>query len=743
MSTSTTPQGPVPAIGVPDSQDYPRLVYAAPYFTQVPLAELIEPAVLEATEALLPSLVPPYVQDAADTAVQQQAVLLAGSTMSGPLFLSGLPTQPSQAANMAYVDMMTATGQVPDVPPVPANEIWGRQTGQWTPIAADFLPLAGGQISGQLSVGGATTLNGQVTVPNGTLAAPGLQFAPADGTGFSRAANVLSIGVQGTLTASFFNNAAQFNSPVFMLNNRIQQVADATAATDALNLRTADARYGTGGPFLPLSGGSGSAMGGHIFMANHSVLDVAGINSFNYAPLPFGNPIQTAGYQFWPPGGTITFSGAGQPYIDINTNFGGSITGTGLISANRILTTNDTVAAPLNNSFAWWSVSGSVGYPIVWGGNTAYTANARVTQHGRIYLATTGGTSAASGGPTGTGSAITDGTVVWAYQSPNNTGDRVGIYAALTSVSEAGDVTAGRTGGPAYVSVGGTVQINYGQGGTNLTTAAAGGAFGANFLANLGAGCTNFGAIVGTEISVGCAAGSSVKNKIGLQLVQTSNDGVSATNGDDVGFLMANQAPQGTAPGWVTGLCFGSPNAAFPIKSTGTIIGAGTNSGSINAAYGIDLTAVTFSQASLRLPGFYVSGLGISDGAMNRLTILPGATSSADITFQQSGSAQFEFNGNLVTNGWFIGAPDGCTLSVGTTNTLRLNGGSQPEIQVIGSQKLFFLASGGFQFNGNFGLGVVPIPKQTITGSRAGNAALASFLAAMANYGFITDSTTA
>jgi hypothetical protein len=53
MSTTTgpgtAPQGAVPAIGIPDSIDIPRLVYAAPYYTQVPLAELIAPAVIEAT----------------------------------------------------------------------------------------------------------------------------------------------------------------------------------------------------------------------------------------------------------------------------------------------------------------------------------------------------------------------------------------------------------------------------------------------------------------------------------------------------------------------------------------------------------------------------------------------------------------------------------------------------------------------------------------------------------------------
>ena len=51
------------------------------------------------------------------------------------------------------------------------------------------------------------------------------------------------ISAQGTLVGSFFPNAVQFNQTMFMLNNRIQQVADPTAAGDALNLRTGDLRY--------------------------------------------------------------------------------------------------------------------------------------------------------------------------------------------------------------------------------------------------------------------------------------------------------------------------------------------------------------------------------------------------------------------------------------------------------------------------------------------------------------------
>lgn len=50
-----------------------------------------------------------------------------------------------------------------------------------------------------------------------------------------------------------------------------------------------------------------------------------------------------------------------------------------------------------------------------WAASTAYQQNAFVTNGGNVYQCTTAGTSAASGGPLGTGSAIADGTAVWRY----------------------------------------------------------------------------------------------------------------------------------------------------------------------------------------------------------------------------------------------------------------------------------------------------------------------------------------
>lgn len=50
-----------------------------------------------------------------------------------------------------------------------------------------------------------------------------------------------------------------------------------------------------------------------------------------------------------------------------------------------------------------------------WAASTAYVLNQQVHLGSNVYKVTTAGTSAGSGGPTGTGTGITDGSVTWAY----------------------------------------------------------------------------------------------------------------------------------------------------------------------------------------------------------------------------------------------------------------------------------------------------------------------------------------
>lgn len=55
-----------------------------------------------------------------------------------------------------------------------------------------------------------------------------------------------------------------------------------------------------------------------------------------------------------------------------------------------------------------------------WAASTSYTAGVYRANGANIYKCMTGGTSASSGGPTGTGSGITDGTVTWDWYCKAN-----------------------------------------------------------------------------------------------------------------------------------------------------------------------------------------------------------------------------------------------------------------------------------------------------------------------------------
>lgn len=62
-----------------------------------------------------------------------------------------------------------------------------------------------------------------------------------------------------------------------------------------------------------------------------------------------------------------------------------------------------------------------------WSGSTSYSLNDKVKNGFNLYIVTTAGTSNSSGGPTGTGTNISDGSVVWNYESGlANFGDAMG-----------------------------------------------------------------------------------------------------------------------------------------------------------------------------------------------------------------------------------------------------------------------------------------------------------------------------
>lgn len=76
-------------------------------------------------------------------------------------------------------------------------------------------------------------------------------------------------------------------------------------------------------------------------------------------------------------------------------------------------------------------------YGAAWAASTAYALGALVTNGGNLYKVTTAGTSAGSGGPTGTGATIADNTVVWAYVSAAGSVTNVQVRNAGVIIFEA------------------------------------------------------------------------------------------------------------------------------------------------------------------------------------------------------------------------------------------------------------------------------------------------------------------
>ena len=150
------------------------------------------------------------------------------------------------------------------------------------------LPLAGGSLTGTLSgttavfdtinagtlnatalatfSNGLSVTGGSLGAPNGTSAAPGLAIGALDGTGLMRSGTAMVFGIQNAPNlAMFAGGTSQFYGPLAMLNNKITGLADATAAQDALNQRSGDARYlniagGTLSGPLTLSANAASAL---------------------------------------------------------------------------------------------------------------------------------------------------------------------------------------------------------------------------------------------------------------------------------------------------------------------------------------------------------------------------------------------------------------------------------------------------------------------------------------------------
>jgi hypothetical protein len=112
--------------------------------------------------------------------------------------------------------------------------------------AGNYLDKAGGQMTGPL-----------ISMTGGGPTNPGIALGD-NSTGFYRSGNLLVTTVSGQIVMQIQPTITAFFISCNFTGKPINGVGDPVLVDDALNLRTADARYapfGVGGDFLPLTGG--------------------------------------------------------------------------------------------------------------------------------------------------------------------------------------------------------------------------------------------------------------------------------------------------------------------------------------------------------------------------------------------------------------------------------------------------------------------------------------------------------
>ncbi|MDR3571053.1 MAG: tail fiber domain-containing protein [Candidatus Pacebacteria bacterium] len=332
--------------------------------------------------------------------------------------------------------------------------------------------------------------------------------------------------------------------------------------------------------------------------------------------------------------GTITYSGSSQSTsqygLYVNQNLAGSTTA-GNINANTVTINTDTAIPNSGNSVNWFQVGGNIGYQS-WATSTAYALNAIVDWGGNTYKCTTAGTSASSGGPTGTGSSISDGTVVWAYQGPSWGGKRGALYVAANVRSQSSSATDANKQVQAAIF---TQTVSANQGGTGTSNGATQGFF-YGYAGQMWAysGATNLSGVVGNETDVGIFSGASAGQRTGIQVIAYGdNQGAQYDVGYKLGANKSGLNPSTQqAPGFKVGLGL----SMGAIDPNGSIISyltpiAGQLSGGTLAepapklAYGIDLNPYLISSAAFRSAnGFSIDG----NGAVNVGSVKLSATST-------------------------------------------------------------------------------------------------------------------
>lgn len=197
-----------------------------------------------------------------------------------------------------------------------------------------------------------------------------------------------------------------------------------------------------------------------------------------------------------------------------------------------------------------------------------------------------------------------------------------------------------------------------------------------------GACATNWNQIVGIETDIQAYVNTSVRDKIGQQIVQQDNDAVSASGGVDIGYTLNNGQ---AATGWQIGYGLGGFAGYFPLASTASIFGCFAHANIFpcgTTANGINLQNITFT-------GYPFESLNYAVDSSGGTTATSYAVGSAGLSGTSATLSSITVNstsiaGNSILGGIYlnrssfpsivIGAPPaGGTQAVAAVATMRLN----------------------------------------------------------------------
>jgi len=547
--------------------------------------------------------------------------------------------------------------------------------------AANYLPLTGGTLSGDLTVGGNFT-------------AGSISFSAASSTGViaTDATTTNLVATNATSTNLFSTTASSTN-----LFAQTAALGSLTANSLSLNSPLAAGSGGTGwsniaaGAILYGNGASALATSSSLYWDGTNNRLGIGTTSPSQALSVSGNAYVS---------GTTTSSLGFAVGSNFAVQAGGNVSSVGGYGTTKAVNYSYGASSASNNGF-YWQGSGAGNCS---GNGLNCSLNTMLVNSDSVVATTSG--------------AITAGLNV-NHNFGGGQGGFDGVDAIINMTSPTQNT--GNTG--YYVALDSTAQASANDTGTSGSYS--GHLYGIGTNVRLTSGATYWQQLIGQENDLSARAGSSVNDKIGLQVVELADDAVAA-NRSDIGISLNNSSG---ATGWKLGLAFGAYSGYNPMASTGTLIGtyahgvAAPGSGAMGTvANGIDFSNYTFTGKFLNSVGFSVDGFGnviSANASTTQISAYSGAYfgATATSTFNSAGaltlaSALTTGNGGMGTTTWqtnsipyFNGA--GFTEANAALNfngtKLTANYASTTALNV--ATAAYFPGSGIWNSSGNVGIG--------------------------------------